>query len=301
MEWIAVVAVVLLVVVAACLVSLQWELRRLTRRIRQVDPAGSNQRLTISSGNRQVTELAAAVNELYEAAYQERGRHTRAMEELRDSMANISHDLRTPLTSIIGYVKLLQKEGDLPGEAGRYLSVIAGKAESLHRLIGSLFVLARLDAGAYGFELERIDAGAILAEELAGFYPALTEGGRQPEITLAEQPLWIIADRSAVTRIFSNLLNNMIRHGGEHLKVTGGTERGKAVFAFSNDAGDLREEDVSRLFQRFFTADRTRSGENTGLGLSIVKEFAEHTNGKIECLLDDKTVTFRLEWEISAG
>lgn len=155
--------------------------------------------------------------------------------------------------------------------------------------------MARLEADSYGFELERLDAATVLSEELAGFYDVFTAAGQQPAIELAA-PLWIIGDKSALTRVFANLLQNMAKHGAQDIRVTGGSKDGKTVLTFSNRARELFEDDARQLFQRFFTADRMRSGENTGLGLAIVKEFVEQMKGQISCRLENEILTFTLIW-----
>lgn len=285
---------VLFAAAVARLLLLRRELKGITGTIRRIHRGKTNERVTVTTQNRQIGELANAVNDLYADIYRERGEHARAMDEIRQSMANISHDLRTPLTSIIGYVKLLRGGGNTPEQDARYLEVVYSKATSLHGLINSLFVLARLEAGAYRFELDRIDAGEILSEELAGFYQVFSEQGSEPGLSLSEAPLFIIGDAGALSRVFQNLMNNMIKHGTGDIRIGSRLADGKVIFEFRNRAEGLAEGDASKLFQRFFTADRMRTGESTGLGLSIVKEFVEQMGGTIGAELAEGMLTFTL-------
>ena len=112
---------VLFAAAVARLLLLRRELKGITGTIRRIHRGKTNERVTVTTQNRQIGELANAVNDLYADIYRERGEHARAMDEIRQSMANISHDLRTPLTSIIGYVKLLRGGGNTPEQDARYL------------------------------------------------------------------------------------------------------------------------------------------------------------------------------------
>lgn len=287
--------VILLAVAAAKLLLLKKEIAGMAKTITRIRGGQTNERVSVLTGDKDAAALASSVNTLCDSIHNERAANRQALDEMRMSMANISHDLRTPLTSIIGYVKLLDDDSNTPEQRRKYLSVVADKASSLNRLINSLFVLARLEAGSYGFELERLDAATILSEELAGFYEAFTAAGQQPAIELAA-PLWIIGDKSALARVFANLLQNLAKHRAQDIRITGDSKDGKIVLEFSNRAKGLSEDDARQLFQRFFTADRMRSGENTGLGLAIVKEFVEQMQGQISCRFENEMLTFTLIW-----
>lgn len=295
LQFAIVLLALLLVFTTAKWLLLRREVGRITRKIGQIHEKSTNERITVSTQDRGIAELANAVNALYADIYRERGDHRAAMEEMRRSMANISHDLRTPLTSIIGYVQLLRADSTTPEQARRYLAIVHDKSAALGRLVSSLFELARLEAGAYPFEMGVIDAGEILSEELAGFYDALTAGGEDPVIAL-DNGLWVIADKAALSRVFSNLMQNMVKYGGGGVRIAGAREEGAVVLRFSNRAEGMADEDVAQLFQRFFTADRMRSGESTGLGLSIVKEFVEQMDGAITASLEQGVLTFALAW-----
>lgn len=295
----------LLIILLAALLGLavtKWmllkkEVGAITSTINNIHARHTNERVTVSTQDKHILSLANAVNALYDDVYRERGEHIHSINEMRQSMANISHDLRTPLTSIIGYVKLLEDSANTPEQAQHYLSVVHGKAASLNTMINSLFVLARLEAGVYQFAMERLDLGELLSEELAGFYDTFTVHGQQPVIELCASPLWMIGDRQALSRVFSNLLQNMEKHGASDIRITSALKDGRILLAFSNRAEGLTQADVKQLFQRSFSTDRMRSGESTGLGLSIVKEFVEQMSGEISSCLEHEVLTFTLTWK----
>lgn len=278
-------------------ILLKKEISGMAKDIKQIRTKKNNERLTVSLQDKHIGELANAVNELYDDISIERTEHNRAATELRQSMANVSHDLRTPLTSIIGYVRLMKKEETTAEQRDHYLSVVLSKAELLNRLVNGLFILTRLEAGEYALKNERVDARDILSEELAGFYDSFIASGKEPDIVIGDRPIWVCGDREAISRIFQNLLQNIIKHGADQVCILAGCKDSVAEFAFSNRAENLRPEDLPDLFNRFFTADRMRSGENTGLGLAIVKEFVEQTGGSVDLTLVGGILTVTIRWK----
>lgn len=294
-----IISLILLIAVAVLIVRyalLKRELRRMTQSMNAIHHMDTNRQLTIGLQQPELAALAGAVNTLYEDVAQEKAAYRTGMDEIRQSMANISHDLCTPLTSVMGYLKLMRNGENSPEQNERYLEVVQRKSAQLHRLVNGLFELARLESGGYTFQLQKLDAAMLLGEELAGAYTQMEEKGVTPALQMPEEPLWVIGDKAAFSRIFSNLLQNMLKHGQAPYAVSARKEKEGMVFRFSNGAPHLTEEDATQLFRRFFTADRMRSGENTGLGLSIVKEFTEQMNGTAEVTLDGGILAFTLRW-----
>lgn len=296
MEILLIILLVLLLGVALLkLLMLRREFRSITGAIYRIQGQKTNERVRVSTQDKQVLALANAVNGLCDEMHDSQLEHVQAMEELRASMANISHDLRTPLTSIVGYLQLLRADGNTPEQERHYIEVALRKASNLGELINNLFTLTRLDAGAYPLQLERLDVGQLLSEELAGFYDALTDRDIQPVVDLYEGSLTVAGDRGAIARIIANLLQNMLKHGNQEIAIASKAEQKEARLLFTNRAADLRPEDVDKLFQRFYTADRTRKGgESTGLGLSIASEFAGALGGRLEAALEGEMLTITL-------
>lgn len=298
MSWFlaAVLAIVAITALAKWLL-LKREISAIAGTIKRIHGRKTNEKITVLSQDKSIIELANAVNELYRDIAAERSEHNRAATELRKNMADISHDLRTPLTSILGYINLLQKDDVTDEQKLRFFSVLSAKAQSLHYLVDSLFTLTRLETGAFPLEMERVNIQDILSEELAGFYDIFTAGGQEPKIELCAMPIWVVGDKHAFSRVFQNLLQNIVKHRGRDIIISANCKDGIAEFEFSNRAEGLRQDDMQDLFRRFFTADRMRSGENTGLGLAIVKEFVEQTGGTITASLEDGRIVFTLQWK----
>jgi hypothetical protein len=257
---------------------------------------GSN-RLHLAGPDKAQEELLAQINGLLEDQEGERRALQGREKALRRQIANVSHDLRTPLTSILGYLQLLEQEGLSPTERRDALDIIRGRALALQTLITSFYDLSRLEAGEYPIQRERIALSPILAELMADFYGDFEAAGLEVELTLADHlpPVW--GDGNAALRLFTNLIQNVLKHGTGRLSVQLREEKGGQMVSFSNDAPELTAEDVLHVFDRFYTADKMRTGRNTGLGLAIVRELARRMEVETSARLENGRFTVELLWK----
>lgn len=219
-------------------------------------------------------------------------------EELRANLLRtISHDLRTPLTSILGYLQLVEEDSLTPEQRREYLAVIRSRAATLQTLITSFYDLSRIEGGQWQLEREPVDLARELADQLAAAYEQLEQAGLQVSVKIADglPPVW--GDRNGVVRVLSNLLTNAYRHGTGTLEARLYREGDHVVSAFSNDAPGMTDEDVERVFERFYTVDRMRTGQNTGLGMAIVKALAERMGGQVSARLEDGRFTAQVSWK----
>ena len=222
-----------------------------------------------------------------------------ARETIRSNiLRSVSHDLRTPLTSILGYLQLLEDPGLTEGERREYLAVIAGRARTLQSLITSFYDLSRLEGGEYLLQREKVDLYASLSGLLAAFYNDFTDRGFDMEVELAEGLPQVWADAGAVLRIFTNLIRNALEHGEGRMEIRLYQEGGQVVSRFSNETHALTAEDVPHVFDRFFTSDKMRTGRNTGLGLAIVKALAGQMDCRAEAALEGDMFAITLRWPV---
>ena len=275
--WIcAVVALAL----AAAILLLKWallraSLREVSRELAEKLRTDTNTLISLSSGDRAVRALAAQMNIQLQALRRERLRLQKGDAELKNAITNVSHDLRTPLTAICGYLELLEKE-EHSEKARRYLAVIRERSQAMRDLTEELFRYSMAAAAAEEITRQPVSVKDVLEQSLAGFYGSLTEKGISPEIRLPNGPVVRNLDPAALRRIFDNLLNNALKYSDGDLRVSL-TEAGEAVF--SNAAGKLDCVQTQRLFDRFYTVE-TASG-STGLGLSIAHMLVEKMGGEI--------------------
>lgn len=296
-----VLILVLLLVCAVLIgrqVTLEKGLRRAARRMREQMADETTVRLALPCPSAGAEELLVCLNQLLELRQEERAQYRRKEQALRQQIANVSHDLRTPLTSILGYLQLLEGDGLSPEKRTEYLAVIEARARTLQVFIATFYDLSRIEGGELPLEREKVDLGRALSDQLAASYEQIEESGLVMEVAIDSNlpPVW--ADSGAVTRIFSNLLTNALRHGKDSLSIRLYQDGSAIVSAFSNRAEDLTAEDAAHVFERFYTADKMRTGQSTGLGLAIVKALAERMGHTTAARWGDGVFTIEVWWSV---
>lgn len=295
-----ILAVLLLTVLCVFLLlriyALERNLRQGASQLKNRKAEGSAAPLRLAAPNPAAEELMAQVNALLREMEDQRSDFRSREQALRRQIANVSHDLRTPLTSILGYLQLLEKEELSPEERREYLSTIESRARVLQGLITSFYDLSRLEAGEYPILREKVDLREVLGELLAAYYDEL-EAHFDVTVDLPEDLPQVWGDRAAMTRVYSNLLRNAMEHGSGTLSISAWSGNGEVSVRVSNGGAELTDEDLPRVFDRFYTTDKTRSGRNTGLGLAIVKALAYQMEGRAEAELTGNQFSIILYWK----
>lgn len=249
----------------------------------------TNTLLSISSQDRAMRRLAAGLNSQLRLLRQERCRYRQGDQALKDAVANISHDLRTPLTAICGYLDLLEGEETSP-DAARYLDLIRDRTDHLRQLTEEFFQYAVALSSRSGGSPEAVSLGPALEESLAAWYPVLSARGIAPEIRLPEEPVVRQLDRAALGRVLGNILSNAVKYSAGDLSVSLEED---GTLTFSNTAPGMTALLAQKLFDRYFTVQTGRQA--TGLGLSIARQLTEAMGGSVEaqCQGEVLTVTVR--------
>ena len=248
----------------------------------------TNTLLSLPCRDRELRRLASALNQELRALRQERLRYQQGDKELKEAVVNISHDLRTPLTAISGYLQLLQGQ-DLPPDTRRYLEQIGGRTQAMKRLTEELFRYSVV-VSEENLAREPVDLRRAVEEALLSFYGALEGRGIEPQVRLPEEKVERLLDPAAVNRVLGNILTNALKYSAGDLEVTL-EESGRLTF--SNSAPGLDPVAAGRLFDRFYTVEAARN--STGLGLSIAKELTQRMGGSIGAELHGGTLTVWLE------
>ena len=245
----------------------------------------TNTLIGISSRDRTMCRLAAAVNEQLRILRRQRQRYLTGDRELKEAVTNISHDLRTPLTAICGYLDLLERE-EKSENAARYLSYIEERAQTLKQLTEELFRYSVILSTDETMMTEPVNINAALEESIAAFYAELTERNITPVIDLPETAVIRNLNKAALSRIFGNILNNALKYSDGDLEIS---MEETGTITFTNTAAALDEVQVGRLFERFFTVETGRN--STGLGLAIAKTLAEQMGGRITARYQETKLT----------
>ena len=257
------------------LLSLRASLKEVARELNDKLKTDTNTLISISSGDRAMRTLASEINCQLQALRKERLKLQTGNDELTTAVTNISHDLRTPLTAICGYLDLLEQEPQSE-KSGRYLAVIRERTDSMRSLTEELFRYSVITATTDELHIEGVSLNDILEQSLAGFYGALSARGITPEIRMPEAAIIQKLDAAALRRIFDNILSNAVKYSDGDLAVSLLPD---GTVTFSNSAPSLSRVQAERLFDRFYTVETARN--STGLGLSIAKLLTEKMGGTI--------------------
>ncbi|MDC4251024.1 HAMP domain-containing histidine kinase [Clostridium perfringens] len=276
------------------------EINRLTLELKKLNRDGKIEKLRLSLPNKNIENLIVEINTLIDDKRKMENIYKEKDMELREAIANMSHDLRTPLTSIMGYVYLLNDDKLNKEERKEYLRIIEKRSLVLNDLITNFYGLSRIQADQYEIKFEPVNLELVLGEIIAAFYETLDYKFGEPEINIEEGLGPVLGDKQALNRIFTNLIENIIKHGEGEVKISLKKKNKYIVMEFSNKAEELESKDVNRIFEKFFTKDRMRTGQNTGLGLAIVKLLVEKQGQKIEAKKVGNRLVINIIWSLES-
>ena len=293
--------IVLLIIALAVFITLYFissrEIKGINDQLELINNSQTNSKILLSFSNRKLERLAQKINMNLEEKQKTEIEYKRMDKELRQAIANMSHDFRTPLTSIMGYLQLIE-DGKTPEEEKKqYIDIVKKRGLALQVLIESFYDMSRLEAREYKFDLKPVNLYSIMCDLIASFYNDFKNKEIEPTLDISESVLMVIADEGGVRRIFSNLMQNMLRYGEKYVLISLKQQNDRVVSVFQNDAPTLSQEDIPHLFERFFTGDRTRSGKSTGLGLAITKQLVDQMGHSITAELIEGRFSIIIEWK----
>lgn len=267
-------------------------------KLRKINSTNTNLKILGSIPSKKIGELLVEINKSLDEKIETKAKYKKINSDMKESIANISHDLRTPLTSIIGYMQLIEDDNLSDSEKKEYIEIVKKRAKNLQVLIESFYDLSRLESEEYKFKTEYVDLSKVLCDILASFYNDFLKAGIEPSIEIDKKLPKVIADENAVKRVISNLILNIIRHANKSAEISLKNYGDFVMMSFKNAAPDLKAKDCEHLFDRFFMADRTRNGNNTGLGLTIAKELVEQLGNSIYAELTSGNLSIIIKWKV---
>lgn len=267
---------------AIVILALFVKIRILQKAAREIEDAfadrlmnDTNTLIDVSCHDHYMRSLADTINVQLQKLRRQRHQYLQGDLELKNAVINISHDLRTPLTAICGYLDLLEEE-EKTQAAGRYLEVIRNRTEMMTKLTEEFFQYSMILVEKDNLRIEPVVINHVLEESIAAFYVSLRERGITPRIQIPEKKVIRMLDREALARIFSNLLQNVVKYSDGDLNIIL-SETGEMIV--TNTASGLSKVQVGQLFDRFYTVETARA--STGLGLSIARTLVLQMNGSI--------------------
>ncbi|NBD25211.1 sensor histidine kinase [Paenibacillus glycinis] len=297
MAYVAIAALLAAAFLLVRLLLLRRELRRASGQLEAFNLGHTEKKLDLAFYDGRLELLAEHVNRLIDHAKQAHADRRRSENELKRAVANISHDIRTPMTSILGYVQFLESEALAPERRAEYTATVKNGALRLKALLEDFFELSLIESPDYPLQAEPIRMNDLVLEVLAGFYEPFLQRRLEPAIAIAEEDLFVRADPSAVKRVIENLLLNAIKHASGDVSIRLAKTPAAVRLTIENRAERLSEKDIVYLFDRFYTADRTRGGSGTGIGLSIAKSLMAKMNGSLSAELVAGKLVMICEWQ----
>ena len=287
--------IAIIIFLITIIIGYKREFRRINKQITENVDEYAN--IKTKSVDKDIENLVESINLIFDSRQKIVAEKNKNEEKIRQSISNMSHDLRTPLTSIIGYLQMIKSEKSSEADKNEYMDIVEKRTKSLQQLISSFYDLSRMEGNEYNFNYKKVNLSSILCENIAVFYNDFRNNNIEPIIEIDENVKDIISDDGAINRIFSNLITNMIKHGESFVKITLKQENDMIITEFTNKATGLTAENVDKLFDRFYTVDNSRSDRNTGLGLYITKILVEKLDYNIIAQLDNEILKIKIIWK----
>ena len=271
---------VLILILIGILISYKRQVKDICRQLRFLQECDSNMLITTEMKKGHIGELAELLNTLLKERKKERADYQKKEQMIADIYTNLSHDIRTPLTSLDGYFQLLEETQE-ENDRKRYIQIIQERIESLKEMLEELFTYTKLQNGTYELKLEPQNVGQILKETVFSYYDDWAEQEISPQFEITEEPVWIRGNKQALRRTIQNIIKNGLDHGNKEIRIQLSRNEKQMELVFQNKIEPGEQIDISRVFERFYKADKARSKSSTRLGLSIAKGFVEKMHGEI--------------------
>lgn len=286
--------IAIIIFLITIIIGYKREFRRINKQITENLDEYAN--IKTKSVDKDIENLVVSINLIFDSRQKIVAEKNKNEEKIRQSISNMSHDLRTPLTSIMGYLQMIKSEKSSEADKKEYMDIVEKRTKSLQQLISSFYDLSRMEGNEYNFNYKKVNLSSILCENIAVFYNDFRNNNIEPIIEIDENVKDIISDDGAINRIFSNLIINMIKHGENFVKITLRQENDVIITEFINKATRLTQENVDKLFDRFYTVDNSRSDKNTGLGLYITRIMVEKLGHSISSKIDNGYLKIEIIW-----
>ena len=273
---ITIILFLICIFLAVKLYVIKQSIKEIEKSFSKILRTDTNNIIAISSSNKDIKNLTINLNNNLSELRGQKLQYKNGNQELKKIITNISHDLRTPLTAIKGYVDLIEQE-KLSNNQKKYLKVIQKKSNELTELTGQLFEYTKLMDIDVKIKKEECCINEILEETLVSYYSIFKEQDIIPNISICSTKVYKIVNKISIIRVFENILSNVVKYSNGDLKVE---MQENGTITFSNKATSLDETTVQKIFDRYFSVENAK--ESTGIGLSIAKQLVELNNGSIK-------------------
>ena len=260
----------------------QAKLRAISDKLKEIIEKDSDEQITVFTENKDLMELAAQINALLEKYLKTKADYRRSEITSKKMLSNISHDIKTPMTVILGYLEIMQLS-ETPSD--EMLKKVERKAQSVMELINQFFTLSKIESGDMDIELSRVDICEICRESVLDFYELLSNKKFYVKVDMPETPIYIQGNKEALQRILFNLISNVIRYGadGKYLGISLRDDDRNVYVDVTDKGKGIDKAFADSIFDRLFTMEdsRNRNIQGNGLGLTIAQNLAQRLGGTI--------------------
>ena len=281
-------AAVVIILLIAKIYTLKKSAREISEQFADRLKNDTNNPVYVTSSDKDIKHLADSINTQLSILRKEQLSYINGNNELKNSITNISHDLRTPLTTIRGYLDIAKKTDDTQ-KLHRYMDIISERTEAMQKLTEELFCYSMIVSKDEAPELEDVYINQLLAESISSFYPVLTQNSITPSIDITDEKIIRRVNKESMSRVFSNILNNAVKYSKGDLDIR---LDDAGVITFSNTADEITAVQAEQLFDRFYTVETARG--STGLGLHIARYLLSEMGGSITALYENGKLTFTI-------
>lgn len=297
MIWIILILSVGFIILLAYIFFIKIEIKNITHQLNDYNYNKSSKKIDITLFDRDIENLSISINKNIELSIQSKIKQKNIENEMKRAIANISHDLRTPLTSVIGYIQMIISRKLSNEKQIEYLHISLERAKSLQVLLSDFFNLSVIESPEYRLKIQPVNINNILCEAITVFYEDFVNNKIEPKVDILEENIIVEGNEIAIKRVIENLMNNVIKHSKKEVSICLKKENNKAVVIIINEAKNVIDSNVNLIFERFYKSDRSRTNsKNTGLGLSIAKSLMEKMNGKIYAQIHGDLLYIFCEW-----
>lgn len=281
----AIVATVVALIVSGVLAAYRQQVKKTYHRLAFLKVHKTNMRLTSDLPFSELNNLIDNINDVLDLSRDIQRVSQQSEDGLKETITNLSHDIRTPLTSMDGYFQLLV-QSDSEEERQHYIAVIQNRITSLKDMLEELFTYTKLQNESYELAVESLDFGKCVFDTVFSFYDEFQKKDIEPKIDFCEGHLFIAGNHEAIRRALQNIIKNALEHGQKKIVFELQQNNDQVIFRCLNDVENPDEIDMAQVFSRFYKADSARSNTSTGLGLSIAKGLIEKMGGTIQADLN---------------
>ena len=278
--WIIMILVFLLIVAVCMLLLFHWDVKRMTKQLEKISGnCGTNELVRTNTHNKNLARFATKINQLIQLFKQNQQSVERREMELKQEITNISHDLRTPLTSIKGFSELLTDPSISEADRKEFLDIIQKKIDNLTMIVDLFYELSQLDSSDKKLTMEKQFLDQIVVETMLMFYEDFEK--EQLEVQMDEGTIpAVLADNKATVRIVTNIVQNALTYAKSYLNISFVEEEDYIWLRAVNDVEKINAAKLQRIFNRTFRLDSSRTGTHIGLGLHIVQQLVNKQGGK---------------------